>query len=75
MPILSRAVGVTNFKESTKSRGSEEPRNVDFLGHNGPVGLGDRAEDPCAKIGNRYFGDPDFTEAIAQTRAFGKTIP
>jgi len=28
-------------------------RNGDFLGHNGPVGLGDRAEDPVAKIGNR----------------------
>jgi len=33
-----------------------------FLGHNGPVGLGDRAEDPVGKdwqpIGG--FGDPDY---------------
>jgi uncharacterized protein (TIGR04168 family) len=49
-----------------------------FLGHNGPIGLGDRAEAPCGKdwqpIGGD-FGDPDFKEAIAQTRAAGKTIP
>jgi uncharacterized protein (TIGR04168 family) len=40
--------------------------------------LGDQPEDPCGKdwqpIGGD-FGDPDFTEAIAQTQAMGKTIP
>jgi uncharacterized protein (TIGR04168 family) len=74
--------GVTNFKESTAqivaAAKSAAYETLIFLGHNGPVGLGDHAEDPCGKdwqpIGGD-FGDPDFTEAIAQTRAFGKTIP
>ncbi len=51
---------------------------VIFLGHNGPVGLGDRAEDPCGKdwqpLGGD-FGDPDLTDAITQVRAAGKRIP
>ncbi|MBW4623573.1 MAG: TIGR04168 family protein [Cyanosarcina radialis HA8281-LM2] len=50
-----------------------------FLGHNGPLGLGDRAEDPCGKDwGNPIggdFGDPDLKEAIDRTRLAGKTIP
>lgn len=74
--------GVTNFEESTArivaAANHAAYETVIFLGHNGPVGLGDRAEDPCGKdwqpIGGD-FGDPDFTEAITQTRAFGKTIP
>lgn len=74
--------GVTSFEESTArimaAANSATEETVIFLGHNGPVGLGDRAEDPCGKdwqpIGGD-FGDPDFCEAIAQTRASGKTIP
>jgi uncharacterized protein (TIGR04168 family) len=42
------------------------------------VGLGDEPEDPCGKdwqpLGGDY-GDPDFEEAIAKTRALGKSIP
>lgn len=49
-----------------------------LIGHNGPKGLGDHAEDPCGKdwqpIGGDH-GDPDLTEAIAQIRQHGKTIP
>lgn len=49
-----------------------------FLGHNGPSGLGDTPESPCGKdwkpIGGDY-GDPDFAQAIIQTRQQGKTIP
>ena len=74
--------GVKSFEESTarmvavaKSAAYE---SVIFLGHNGPLGLGDRAEDPCGKdwqpLGGD-FGDPDLTDAIAQTRASGKKIP
>jgi uncharacterized protein (TIGR04168 family) len=74
--------GVKSFEESTarmvaaaKSAASE---TVIFLGHNGPLGLGDRAEDPCGRdwqpLGGDY-GDPDLTQAIAQTRAVGKKIP
>ena len=74
--------GVRNFEESTArivaAASSAAKETVIFIGHNGPVGLGDRAEDPCGKdwqpLGGD-FGDPDFTEAIAQTRASGKTIP
>ncbi|MEW6498139.1 MAG: TIGR04168 family protein [Cyanobacteriota bacterium] len=49
-----------------------------FIGHNGPAGLGDKAEDPCGKdwqpLGGD-FGDPDLAKAIAQTRLLGKDIP
>ncbi|MUL39324.1 TIGR04168 family protein [Gloeocapsopsis dulcis] len=74
--------GVTSFAESTTlmvaAAESAQHDNIIFLGHNGPFGLGNRAEDPCGKdwqpLGGD-FGDPDFTEAIAQTRAAGKNIP
>ena len=74
--------GVTSFEESTArivaAANSAAYETVIFLGHNGPVGLGELAEDPCGKdwqpLGGD-FGDPDFQEAIAQTRACGKTIP
>jgi uncharacterized protein (TIGR04168 family) len=74
--------GVTSFEESTArimaAVDSAAYNTVIFLGHNGPLGLGDRAEDPCGKdwqpLGGD-FGDPDLVEAIAQTRANGKTIP
>lgn len=74
--------GVRSFEESTArivaAANNALSETVIFLGHNGPVGLGDRAEDPCGKdwqpLGGD-FGDPDLTEAIAQTRANSKTIP
>ncbi|MFN6033699.1 MAG: TIGR04168 family protein, partial [Dolichospermum sp.] len=51
--------------------------NIIFLGHNGPSGLGDRAEDPCGKdwhpIGGD-FGDPDLAAAISQTLNMNKTV-
>lgn len=74
--------GVENFAQSTElivaAAKKAASDTVIFLGHNGPLGLGDRAEDPCGKdwqpLGGD-FGDPDFTDAIAQTHAAGKTIP
>lgn len=49
-----------------------------FIGHCGPLGLGDRAEDLCGRdwkpIGGDH-GDPDLAAAIDQTRKIGKTIP
>lgn len=49
-----------------------------FIGHNGPKGMGNKPEDPCGKdwqpIGGDH-GDPDFAEAIAQTRQLGKSVP
>lgn len=73
--------GVKSFAESTAlmvaAAKSAQHNNIIFLGHNGPFGLGNRAEDPCGKdwqpLGGD-FGDPDFTEAITQTRASGKKI-
>lgn len=74
--------GVASFTESTArivaAANSTACETVIFLGHNGPTGLGDRADDPCGKdwqpLGGD-FGDPDFALAIAQTRAAGKKIP
>ena len=74
--------GVTSFAESTaKIVAAAETAAYDtviFLGHNGPVGLGSNANDPCGKdwqpLGGDY-GDPDLTEAIASVRKLGKTIP
>lgn len=73
---------VTSFAESTArivaAANSAAYETVIFLGHNGPVGLGECPEDPCGKdwqpLGGD-FGDPDLQEAIAQTRASDKTIP
>jgi len=74
--------GVTSFKESSDrivaAANSTAYETIIFMGHNGPVGLGDRPEDPCGKDWEPKggdFGDPDFTEAIARTRAAGKSIP
>lgn len=72
---------VANFAESTErivaAAKSAAYETIIFMGHNGPIGLGDRAEDPCGKdwypIGGDY-GDPDFADAIAQSRNQGKTI-
>jgi uncharacterized protein (TIGR04168 family) len=74
--------GVTSFAESTaKIVAAAQTAAYDtviFLGHNGPVGLGSNADDPCGKdwqpLGGDY-GDPDLTEAIALVRKLGKTIP
>lgn len=74
--------GVRSFEESTAqivaAVDSAAYETVIFLSHNGPVGLGDRAEDPCGKdwqpLGGD-FGDPDLQAAIIKTRASGKIIP
>ncbi|NJL36524.1 MAG: TIGR04168 family protein [Leptolyngbyaceae cyanobacterium SM1_4_3] len=73
---------VTSFAESTAkifaAADSATEETLIFIGHCGPTGLGDQAEDPCGKdwqpIGGDY-GDPDLAEAIAQTRLSSKKIP
>lgn len=80
--FMAERYGVTNFAESIErivaAANSTAYETIIFMGHNGPTGLGDRAEDPCGKdwqpLGGDY-GDPDFAEAIAQTQALGKKIP
>ena len=74
--------GVNSFEESTdlmvKALENAVHENVIFLGHNGPAGLGDAPEDPVGRDWKPMggdFGDPDFTDAIIQSRKLGKKIP
>lgn len=74
--------GVHSFQESTErivaAAQAVAHETVLFIGHCGPLGLGSAPEDPCGKdwkpIGGDH-GDPDLAEAIARTRALGKSIP
>ncbi len=74
--------GVGSFAESTDrilaAVKSTDYETVIFVGHCGPHGLGDRPEDPCGRdwqpLGHDH-GDSDFTAAIAQTLALGKSVP
>lgn len=74
--------GVESFEDSTERIVEAVQQaaydRIIFVGHNGPTGLGETPESPCGKdwnpIGGDY-GDPDFAEAIAQTRNLQKTIP
>jgi len=74
--------GITSFAESTdrivQVASSSALDTVIFLGHCGPKGLGDRAEDICGKDWSPPggdHGDPDFAEAIEATRSLGKAVP
>jgi uncharacterized protein (TIGR04168 family) len=74
--------GVESLEASTRKiaeTAHQSPfETVVFIGHCGPQGLGDRPEDLCGRDwhppGGDY-GDPDFREAIAQTRSAGKNVP
>lgn len=80
--FYQKRYGIANFAESSQRIIEAVQQatydSVIFLGHCGPLGLGDRPEDPCGKdwqpLGGDH-GDPDFAEAIVQTRQLGKTIP
>ena len=80
--FFSERYGINDFTESAAQivgAIQETAYNtVIFLAHNGPLGLGDKAEDTCGKdwkpLGGD-FGDPDLAEAIAQARTMGKHIP
>ncbi|MEL4897424.1 TIGR04168 family protein [Crocosphaera sp. Alani8] len=73
---------VSGFQDSTEKIMSvvqeTNEKNIIFLGHNGPAGLGKKPEDICGKdwqpIGGDH-GDPDFAQAIAQSYDLGKKIP
>ncbi|MBD1823404.1 TIGR04168 family protein [Cyanobacteria bacterium FACHB-DQ100] len=74
--------GVESFDQSVDrildAVDQTETDTILFIGHNGAKGLGDRPEDPCGRdwqpIGGDH-GDPDFAEAIVQTRDRGKSVP
>jgi uncharacterized protein (TIGR04168 family) len=80
--FYAQRYGVTGFADSTKrimaAVNNAAYNTIIFLGHNGPVGLGDRPEDPCGRdwqpLGGD-FGDVDLADAIAQTKNIGKSIP
>jgi len=74
--------GINNFAESTSrivtAASSAAYETIIFMGHCGPKGLGDKAEDPCGRDWKPLGGDhgaPDLQEAIGLTRAAGKRIP
>lgn len=74
--------GVGSFEESSAKicqAALASPHELLLLiGHNGPTGLGNRAEDICGKDWkptDEDYGDPDFEQAIAQIKAAGKSIP
>lgn len=52
-------------------------RDIIFLAHNGPAGLGDQAHDIWGRDFEPQagdYGDPDLTEAVAYARAQGKRV-
>ena len=74
--------GVNSFAESTQkiveSARDTACDTLIFISHNGPFGLGEHTESICGrdwKIEGGDYGDPDLTEAIAQTLNLGKSIP
>lgn len=80
--FYQKLYGIASFAESSlkivESVKQSAYDSIIFVGHCGPLGLGDRPEDPCGKdwqpLGGDH-GDPDFADAIAQARQLGKTIP
>lgn len=73
---------ITSFEDSVErivaAAESAAYETIIFLGHNGPLGLGDAPEAPCGRdwepLGGDH-GDQDFAEAIAKTQLLGKKIP
>ena len=80
--FYSDRCGVSGFEASTQQIMAAVNQTaydtILFLGHNGPLGLGAQPQDPCGRdwrpSGGDY-GDPDFADAIALTRAAGKQVP
>ncbi|VEP13449.1 Calcineurin-like phosphoesterase [Hyella patelloides LEGE 07179] len=79
--FYSDLYNVSSFAESTTKILSAAKDtlcdNLIFIGHNGPLGLGEEPEDTCGKdwgeIGGDH-GDPDLTEAMEKTIGYGKSI-
>ncbi|MFB8790957.1 MAG: TIGR04168 family protein [Potamolinea sp.] len=73
---------VTSFEDSVErivaAAESATYETIIFMGHNGPLGLGEAPEAPCGRdwepLGGDH-GDQDFAEAIAKTQLLGKKIP
>ncbi|HEY9764159.1 MAG TPA: TIGR04168 family protein [Trichocoleus sp.] len=74
--------GVHGFEESAQrimqSVQAAEHETVIFIGHTGPLGLGNQPEDLCGRDWNPLggdYGDPDLAEAIAFAQNSGKRVP
>lgn len=74
--------GVTSFAESAERivsvAATAATETLIFVGHCGPLGLGEAPEDPCGRDWNPLggdFGDPDLAMAIEQVQQSGKAIP
>ena len=73
---------INSFAESTRqiveSAKDSAHDTIIFIGHNGPVGLGERPESSCGrdwKPEGGDYGDPDLAEAITSVRNLGKSVP
>ena len=73
---------IKNFAESTQqivqSAKNAAYENLIFIAHNGPTGLGSSTESICGRDWKEEggdYGDPDLTEAIAQVKKLGKSVP
>ncbi|MEO0869992.1 MAG: TIGR04168 family protein [Cyanobacteria bacterium J06642_11] len=73
---------VNNFEESAakinETVATAQQETLIFLGHNGPIGLGDQVHDICGRDWKRKggdYGDPDFAEAIATAHATHRNVP
>eukprot|EP00178_Gracilaria_changii_P000413 TRINITY_DN104_c0_g1_i1.p1 TRINITY_DN104_c0_g1~~TRINITY_DN104_c0_g1_i1.p1 ORF type:complete len:374 (-),score=45.11 TRINITY_DN104_c0_g1_i1:25-1146(-) len=81
--FFQRFVGVYSLSHSAnkmiQALSSTESDAVVFLSHNGPIGLGSNAEDPCGKdwgdTPGGDFGDADLRYAIDEARNLGKRVP
>lgn len=77
---LEKRYGVADFNDSTTlltSLVNESPRDLIFLAHNGPAGLGDTPEAPFGCDFNPDygdFGDPDLRAAIDYARHTGHRV-
>nr|WP_245602742.1 TIGR04168 family protein [Gloeothece verrucosa] len=79
--FLNELYGITNFQQSTaKIVAQAQDAAYDtliFVGHNGPLGLGEEPHSICGQdwppLGGDH-GDPDFSEALTLSRQLGKTI-
>lgn len=74
--------GIRNFEESEarikQSVDEAAHDTVIFIGHCGPVGLGEHPEAPCGKdwkTPGGDHGDPDLAAAIAYAQTSGKNVP
>ncbi|MBE7439437.1 MAG: metallophosphoesterase [Spirochaetales bacterium] len=78
-PYLKRCFGVADMADSLalyRQRIDESTLPLLFLAHNGPAGLGDRANDiwGCDFRKAEDFGDPDLAAALEYARTRGRVL-